>query len=147
MRIYTSVPISKGSANHNFYVANEVQCRLIQAGHSVFNPGLSVCNFGAQRELTWDDWIYVQDLPWVRVSDFVLRLPGPSIGAEVELTEARRCKIPVVTPSYFECLNDLFDPGPATLCQTDKNNLMEWLLFRDREGIREAAIEGFANAG
>ena len=146
MRIYLSQPISKGNANRNFYIGNEVQCRLNLAGHSVFQPGLSVCNFGAERELTWDDWIYVQDLPWVRVSEIVLRLPGQSIGAEVELTEARRCGIPVVTPSYFECLNDLFEPGPATLCQTDLDNLMKWLLFRDRDEIREAVLEGFARA-
>jgi hypothetical protein len=146
MRIYVSLPISKGNANHNFYIGNEVQCRLIQAGHSVFNPGLSVCNFGAQRELDWNDWIYTQDLPWVRVSEMVLRCPGPSVGAEVELTEARRLEIPVVTPSYFECLNDLFEPGPITLSQQDNDHLMKWLLFRDDEEIREAALEGFDRA-
>ena len=144
MKVYISVPISKGNANHNFYIANEVQCRLIQAGYSVFNPGLSVCNFGAQRELTWDDWIYIQDLPWVRASDLVLRLPGASAGAEVELSEARRCGIPVVTPSFFECLNDLFEPASATLCQADKDNLMKWLLFRERGTIREAALEALS---
>ncbi len=145
MKIYLSQPISKGDANKNFYLSCEAQLRLIQNGYGVFNPGLSVCNFGAQRELVWSNWIYTQDLPWVRASDLVLRLPGASAGAEVELKEARACGIPVVTPHFFECLQDLFEPQSITLCQADKDNLMRWVLGRQRGLIQKWAAEGFAN--
>jgi hypothetical protein len=144
MKVYVAQPISRGDANKNFYLSCEVQLRLIQGGHSPFNPGLSVANYGAQRELKWSDWLYTMDLPWLRASDIVLRLPGASAGAEIELKEARHYGIPVVTPSFFGCLNDLFEPGPQTLCDEDHDNLMRFLSWSRRELIRDAALQGFA---
>lgn len=42
------------------------------------------------------DWLAV-DLAWVAVSDAVLRLPGESTGADIEMAEALRLGIPVFT--------------------------------------------------
>ena len=35
------------------------------------------------------------ELPWVAVADALLRLPGESVGADIEVGEARRLGIPV----------------------------------------------------
>jgi hypothetical protein len=109
MRIYIAQPISKGDANKNFYVGNETQVRLIKAGHACFHPGLSVCNFGAQRQLTWHDWLHTQDIPWLLCADLVLRLPGESKGADLETETAREHGIRVVDYWYFPFLADLFE--------------------------------------
>jgi len=37
------------------------------------------------------------DLPWLGAADAVLRLPGESLGAEIEVAEARQLGIPVFT--------------------------------------------------
>jgi hypothetical protein len=107
MKIYISCALSLGSANANFYRPNEVHTRLIQHGHAVFNPALSLANFGAQRELTWGQWL-ANDLEWVKASDLVLRLPGDSRGADLEVYTAVQNNIRVVGPPHFEFLADLF---------------------------------------
>ncbi|OWK34349.1 hypothetical protein FRUB_10320 [Fimbriiglobus ruber] len=45
-------------------------------------------------DTTHEDWMGV-DLPWVAVSDAVLRLPGLSTGADLETAEAMGRGIPV----------------------------------------------------
>jgi hypothetical protein len=40
------------------------------------------------------DW-YGVDLPWVAAADALLRLPGDSVGADLEEVEARHRRIPV----------------------------------------------------
>lgn len=111
MVIYLAQPISQGEASRNFYLACEVQARLIEAGHSCINPGLSVANYGAQRRLSWHQWLHVMDLPLVKISSLVLRLPGESKGADLEVQTAKEHGIPVVDPSYFApLLDDLFPP-------------------------------------
>lgn len=43
----------------------------------------------------YDFWIDI-DLKWVRASDVVLRLEGPSPGADIEESEAKKHGIPVI---------------------------------------------------
>jgi hypothetical protein len=145
MRIYLSHPMSIGCADAHVASANTIELRLIQSGRAVFNPVRSFYNLQAQRELSHSQWL-ANDCAWVEKSDVVLRIPGLSVGCDMEVAHARQHGVGVVTPSYFECLNDLFEPGPATLCQTDLDNLMRWVLFRDREEIRETVLEGFERA-
>ena len=51
--------------------------------------------------LTHSDWLAV-DFAWIRVCDAVLRLPGESVGADMETAEAKRLGIPV-----FESIDDI----------------------------------------
>ena len=60
---------------------------------------------------TWMDL----DMPWVEASDIVLRLPGDSAGADIEVAHARRHGIPVVFSfaELRELLNqDIDEPFP-----------------------------------
>lgn len=50
-----------------------------------------------------EDWLSI-DLPWVEKADGVLRLPGPSIGAHMEVEHANKNGVPV-----FCCMIDLLD--------------------------------------
>ena len=43
------------------------------------------------------EWWYAYDLAWLRVCDIVLRLPGASTGADLEVAEAKKLGIPVFT--------------------------------------------------
>jgi hypothetical protein len=144
---YLSAPITKpapiGGRNWNFYQAAAAMSALMQAGYAVINPMLSMAQFD---EIDWETWL-AMDCEIVSRCDLVCRLPGVSIGAERECEFARRRNIPVVTPSFFECLADLFEPQSITTCQRDKDNLMKWLIFR-REPLdarlRDDVAEGFA---
>jgi hypothetical protein len=109
--------------------------------YAVINPMLSMHQLD---EIDWETWL-TMDCEIVSRCDLVCRLPGISVGAERECEFARSRGIPVVTPSYFECLNELFEPGPATLCKTDLDNLLRFFVFRDDNDTRAAALEGFAN--
>jgi hypothetical protein len=68
---------------------------LHSLGLSPFCPHLTLFlerQFGVQ--LTHEQWI-AADLPWVEASDILLRLPGPSRGADEEVACARALNIPV----------------------------------------------------
>lgn len=118
LRIYIASPVSLGSLCHNINSACDTLHRLLHAGLAPLCPALSVFSGGCFRDAdlepdwkedgvavvakaqrlpcgtTHSSWMEV-DLPWVRVSDAVLRLPGESKGADEEVAEAVRCGIPV----------------------------------------------------
>jgi hypothetical protein len=111
MVIYCAQPISKGEASKNFFLCCEVQTRLAEAGISCINPGLSVANYGAQRRLTWHQWLHVVDLPVALKADLILRLPGESAGADLEVATCQAAGIKCVGPEFFSpLLDDLFPP-------------------------------------
>lgn len=121
-RIYVAGPISVGPLEQNIRQACEAGMELLKAGLAPLVPHLT-CYMG-QRICRWPvatrdffksiaitltegpipevtpagavpaDW-YATDLPWVAVSDAVLRLPGESTGADLEVGEANRLGIPV----------------------------------------------------
>jgi hypothetical protein len=123
-RVYIAGPISKGDLCHNIRQADEAFAVLVKAGFaplcphwsafagSVFRSGDSVCGSASamsELPLTHADWLGV-DLPWVAASDAVLRLPGESTGADVEVAHAEHCGVPV-----FGSVNDLVAYfGPLT---------------------------------
>lgn len=93
LRIYIAGPLSKGDRQVNVDNAVAVMARLIEAGHAPFCPHLSYYMPGA-FVFPHETWLAV-DLPWVAVADAVLRLPGPSVGADMEEDEAMRLGIPI----------------------------------------------------
>jgi hypothetical protein len=139
-RIYISGPITKGDRNENFAQAAKAQIELMQAGFSTYNPMLSMANF-ASEDCDWETWLEC-DEAWVAVSDFVLRLPGPSLGAERELAFARRHGIPVVLSGFFPCLHELFDDRRLCLPQ-DAPLLARYLFDPLDDRMRADVVEGF----
>lgn len=93
LRIYVAGPYTKGYVQGNVNRAMEAAVALIHQGHCPFCPHLSHYLDAVAREqgcpLNWDDWM-AQDLMWLAQCDALLRLPGPSKGADTEVTEALR---------------------------------------------------------
>lgn len=113
-RVYIAGPISKGYLAYNVHQSDVAFKRLVENGFAPFNPMWSVFA-GSVASVTSDsgnthvyaiakslgglglthgDWITV-DLKWVEVSDCVLRLPGESVGADMEVKHAKLHNIPV----------------------------------------------------
>ena len=116
-RVYIAGPISKGNLAANVNQATAAFVALAKAGLAPFCPHWSVyakpCFEGqdytgqtdatkcfahgtihGNDEMTHADWMGI-DLPWVAVSHAVLRLPGESTGADLEVQEAYQRGIPV----------------------------------------------------
>ena len=115
-RIYLAGPISKGDLRENINQATAAFVSLAKAGFAPLCPHWSAYSkpaeysdspFGGKTERLWceatamgnesmthADWMGV-DLPWVSVAEAVLRLPGESTGADMEVAQAKACGIPV----------------------------------------------------
>ena len=113
-RIYIAGPITQGDLATNINQATQAFVTLALAGYAPFCPhwscysGLGAAEWHetytgkyvsaeaavCPNELKHKDW-YEVDLSWVAVADAVLRLPGPSTGADGEVEEAIRLGIPV----------------------------------------------------
>lgn len=124
-RVYIAGPISRPDTpdglEHNVRQADQAMLALMKAGFAVFNPMLSVFCGGVYRAylgptgddslcevratadrkangefatLSHQDWLDM-DFAWVAVSDAVLRLPGESKGADMEVAFAAERGVPV----------------------------------------------------
>ena len=99
IRVYIAGPITKGDLQTNVNNARQTGMRLLKAGFAPMVPHLTCFMGGNTPEVlpngtVHEDW-YAADLPWVAVSDAVLRLPGESTGADLETGLALRLGIPV----------------------------------------------------
>lgn len=102
---YIASPISLGNLRDNIRRACDVGVRLIKAGLSVIIPHLS-CYAGQVYDgagcipvvlaggITHSTWLDV-DFTIVSRCNCLLRLPGDSVGADMEVAEANRLGIPV----------------------------------------------------
>lgn len=94
-KIYLSGPITKGDRAHNLYQAHDAQHILLLAGFAPMNPMTTMqLPFAWDGSVPHDDWLD-SDRPWVLASDAVLRLPGESVGADMECDWAREAGIPI----------------------------------------------------
>ncbi len=93
-RIYISGPLtSSGNDWKNVDAAIVVTRELIEAGFAPFCPHLSL-HVDPIGEYPHDTWMQV-DLPWVAVSDAMIRMPGESKGADIEEDHAATIGVPV----------------------------------------------------
>lgn len=111
-RIYIAGPITLGDVDQNVRNAVAVGLDLHHRGYAPFIPHLS---HYAEPLATWttnparyEAWLEV-DQSFIAVCDALLRLPGPSRGADREVTWAYRLGIPV-----FYALGQLLDQIPPT---------------------------------
>ncbi len=107
--VYVAGPITLGPLDRNVFAACMAGVRLIRAGLAPIVPQLT-CYLGqtptgdgegvvpevAAAGIDHATWLAV-DLPLVRRCDALLRLPGASKGADLEVAEAGRAGIPVFT--------------------------------------------------
>lgn len=93
--VYISGPITLGDRNWNVYQAFDAQRKLMDAGFSTINPMASTCfPFAWERGYDADVWMDC-DYPLVAASAAVLRLPGESAGADLEVAYATDANIRV----------------------------------------------------
>lgn len=104
-RVYIAAPLSNGDVEQNVRHACLVATTLIKIGYAPLCPHLTAYMQGPVASVSagfdHPTWMEV-DLPWVKVSDAVLRLPGVSKGADQEVECAKENGIPV-----FESIVDL----------------------------------------
>jgi len=94
LKVYIAGPYTKGDVAVNVANAIVVADELMTAGYTPYCPHLSHFQHLLEPR-PYEDWIAL-DIEWVRVCDFVLRLPGESAGADGEVIEALKLGIPVV---------------------------------------------------
>lgn len=120
LRVYISAPISDGGKAGpterlaNVRVAIAAFLRLADMGLAPFAPQLTeYVEVESGTRLPHSTWMDL-DLPWVEACDIVLRLPGDSAGADIEVAHARRHGIPVVFSfdELIELLNHDAEPFP-----------------------------------
>lgn len=100
-RAYISCPMTKGNRNFNQYQANEAHRMLLQAGYAVMNPAMTgVLPFAWDGSVSHAEWLD-SDKAWIAVCDFVVRLPGESVGADEETAFAESLGIPVVRVEWL----------------------------------------------
>lgn len=105
-KVYVSSPLtSSGDPQENVAKAIEVGRELIAAGFSPILPQLT-WHIDPHAEIPHETWMDV-DLPWVLESDCLLRLPGESKGADIEVRAANEAGIPV-----YHSIGDLLDNPP-----------------------------------
>lgn len=101
LRAYISAPISDGGRAgpterlHNVRKAIAAFLELAEMGLAPMSPQLTeFVEVESGIRLAHSTWMEL-DMPWVEASDVVLRLPGESVGADLEVSHARKFGIPV----------------------------------------------------
>lgn len=93
MRVYIAGPYTKGDVVVNVRTAILAADRIFDAGHLPYVPHLThLWHMVSPRP--WQDWMRL-DMGWLPTCDALVRLPGESNGAELEVNEARSLCIPV----------------------------------------------------
>lgn len=101
LRVYISGPITKGDRNENFYLAAQAEVFLMENGFAPLNPMRSMIMPHAWEErFSHNDWLDV-DKTWVEVADAVIRLPGASVGADIETEYAKELGLPVFAGQWW----------------------------------------------
>jgi hypothetical protein len=78
---------------------------LLQAGFAVLNPmPTGVLPFAWCGAVSHAEWLE-SDFAWIICADFVVRLPGESVGADAETNFAEIYDIPVVYVKDLEMLS------------------------------------------
>jgi len=93
-RVYVSGPYTLGDPCINTNTAIAAGNAILDAGHAPFVPHLSHF-WHTVTPRSYTDWMLI-DLAFVPQCDVLLRLPGVSSGADIEVECANEHKVPVV---------------------------------------------------
>ena len=93
LKVYVSGPYTKGNVEQNVLNAIDASSELISIGLAPFCPHLSHYVDQAHPH-SWQKWMDI-DLEFLSDCDIVLRLPGESKGADLEVETANKAGIPI----------------------------------------------------
>lgn len=93
LRVYVAGPLSRGDTAGNVRAAISAAGELVTLGHLPYVPHLTILWHLVQPR-PYEEWMRL-DLAWLAVCDALVRLPGDSLGAEVEVERAHELGIPV----------------------------------------------------
>lgn len=113
MRVYIAGPYTLGNPEANTQRMIFAADKILQAGHAPFVP-LLTHYWHTLIPNEYDAWLRL-DLAWLRVSEALIRLPGESKGADIEVQEAKHLGLPVwsgETP-----IEDFLDGKPPTIAK------------------------------
>ena len=88
MIIYVSGPYSLGDVSKNIRRACLAGDAILRKGHIPFIPHLSHL-WHLISPKTWEEWLRI-DTALIGLCDALLRLPGESKGADLEVAEAKK---------------------------------------------------------
>ena len=94
IKIYVAGPYSNGSIVDNVDIATQYTSELVDMGYAPFCPHLfHFVDFYSQK--TWGTWMKI-DLEFLSRCDVLIRIPGESPGADIEVATAIQSGIPVL---------------------------------------------------
>ena len=93
MRVYIAGPYTLGDRSENMRQAMAATIAVLDAGHEPYCPLLThFLDLAYPRP--WEDWMRL-DLAWLPCAEAFIRLPGESVGADMEADAALGHNIPV----------------------------------------------------
>jgi hypothetical protein len=93
IRVYIASPYTIGDRQTNVDMSLDVAGELIELGYAPYAP--LVCHYIESRKpQPYEKWLEL-DMEWLRRCHCVLRLPGESKGADLEVAEANKMGMPV----------------------------------------------------
>ena len=93
LKVYVAGPYTKGDMEQNVKNAIDASSELIKLGLAPFCPHLSHY-IDIVHPHSWQQWMDI-DIEFLRDCDIVLRLPGESKGADLEVETANKSGIPI----------------------------------------------------
>ena len=93
LKVYVAGPYTKGNVEQNVLNAIDASSELISIGLAPFCPHLSHY-LDQVHPHSWQQWMDI-DLEFLSNCDIVLRLPGESKGADLEVDTANKIGIPI----------------------------------------------------
>ena len=98
-RVYIASPYTMGNVNENVKKSITAANTLLLLGFQPYAPLLNHY-WNLQHEHSYDEWLQF-DMAWMLQCNYVLRLPGESKGADIEVQVAKENNIPV----YYEIVD------------------------------------------
>ena len=93
IKVYISSPYTIGDKETNVRRQIDTAKELIDRGFCPFVPTL-YHHVDMLYPYSWETWMEI-DISWIKSCDCILRLPGTSKGADMEVEHALRSNIPV----------------------------------------------------
>lgn len=101
-RVYCAGPLTLPEPGENINITVAVAERCVKAGWEPYVPHLNHL-WHLIHPHDWEYWM-ARDLAWLPLCDVLVRIPGASRGADLEVAEAKRLGIRVIEGITIESL-------------------------------------------